>query len=541
MPGMDGLDLLKEVRDRSDVPFILLTGQGDEEVASELISEGGTDYLRKKTGTHQYDVLVNRIRNAVERSRALDKLRESEQKYRTLVEQSHDAVYISRGRDLLFVNDRVTEITGYERKKLLEMNAFELIHPEDRERVKEIGELRLDGEDVPNEYEARIVTKEGETRYCKFSVHLIKYRGELASMGSVTDITERKERERELEMYGRMLNTVPDMVYALDTEGRIIVANNSASEITGYTADEAMGKHVSLVMDEEDVSRIERIIKDLLEEGGGKSTFEFELVTKNGERIPCEGHMTPLLSEGEFQGTLGVVRDISETKEREKELQRQNEQLEEFVSVVSHDLRNPLSVAKGYVELSLESVNDAESRDYLREVDDALDRMNQLIEDLLTLVRQGKTVGERKDVDVGDIARRAWSNVETNGADLVVECDASVEADESRLMQMFENLFRNSVEHGGAAIRNDGDSTHTVTVRVGCDDESFYVEDTGPGIPKEERDSVLEHGYTTSDGGTGLGLSIVMSIANAHGWDVEVGESPEGGARFDVLLDPDKS
>ncbi|MDY7083447.1 MAG: ATP-binding protein, partial [Halobacteria archaeon] len=112
------------------------------------------------------------------------------------------------------------------------------------------------------------------------------------------------------------------------------------------------------------------------------------------------------------------------------------------------------------------------------------------------------------------------------------------EADRGRLLHVFENLFRNSVEHGG----ND------VTIRVGdlpdiheeTDEEDddqrygFFIEDDGPGIPEEERDDVLEHGYTTSSSGTGFGLSIVRSIVEAHGWEIDVSESEEGGARFEI-------
>ncbi|MDY7081851.1 MAG: HAMP domain-containing sensor histidine kinase, partial [Halobacteria archaeon] len=127
------------------------------------------------------------------------------------------------------------------------------------------------------------------------------------------------------------------------------------------------------------------------------------------------------------------------------------------------------------------------------------------------------------------------------GADLEVEEDVSLRADRGSLLQMFENLFRNSVEHGSTSnstgsndsVEHGGDKI-TVTVGELENYEGFYVEDDGKGIPKDRQNQVLEQGYTTSDEGTGLGLSIVREIADAHGWDIEVGKSEKGGARFEV-------
>ncbi|MDY7081065.1 MAG: HAMP domain-containing sensor histidine kinase, partial [Halobacteria archaeon] len=119
----------------------------------------------------------------------------------------------------------------------------------------------------------------------------------------------------------------------------------------------------------------------------------------------------------------------------------------------------------------------------------------------------------------------AWENVDTRDSELQIESDGIVmDGDSGRLLNLFENLFRNSVEHNAS----------TVEVRVGATDGGFYVEDTGEGIAPDDRDDVLEHGYTTSQEGTGLGLSIVNDIVEGHGWSLEIGESDEGGVRFEV-------
>ena len=225
-----------------------------------------------------------------------------------------------------------------------------------------------------------------------------------------------------------------------------------------------------------------------------------------------------------------------ELRRSRDELERQNERLEAFTEVVSHDLRNPLNVAEGRVALASEECDS----DHLDDVRRAHDRMGDLIEDLLTLARGGDGVGEMEPVDLATFPERCWGTVGgTDGARLVVDADLTIRADRSRLRQLFENLMRNGVEHGSTSERTQsGDAidhgSAGVTVTVGELDDGFYVADDGPGIPESERDEVFEAGYSTSEDGNGFGLSIVKEIAEAHGWAIDVGEHDGGGARFEV-------
>jgi len=151
--------------------------------------------------------------------------------------------------------------------------------------------------------------------------------------------------------------------------------------------------------------------------------------------------------------------------------------------------------------------------------------MERLIDDLLVLARQGQAIDSREVVSLAAIVENCWEMVDHKNAALVVEDDLSFAVDPDRLQQLFENLFRNAIEHG------DGD----VTIRIGkLDGEGFYVEDDGPGIPEDKREVVFDSGFTTNRDGTGFGLAIVKEIVEAHGWTVAVTDSDEGGARFEV-------
>jgi PAS domain S-box-containing protein len=238
------------------------------------------------------------------------------------------------------------------------------------------------------------------------------------------------------------------------------------------------------------------------------------------------------------EAALEAAERASELRSRRDELERQNERLDEFASVVSHDLRNPLSVLKGSLELAAETGDVA----HVGRARDAADRMEALIEDLLTLSRAGESVDERERVALGPLVTSAAESVPDHETVTVdVSPEHVVLADVGRLRQLLENLLRNSVEHGSTGSRQRaGDSDEhadpngPVTVTVGTLPDGFYVADDGRGIPPEEREKVFEHGYTSGEGGTGFGLHIVRRIAEAHGWTVSITESQTGGTRFEV-------
>lgn len=150
--------------------------------------------------------------------------------------------------------------------------------------------------------------------------------------------------------------------------------------------------------------------------------------------------------------------------------------------------------------------------------------MNTLIEDLLTLARGDETVTDLERVDLAAIAEESWATVKTAGATLAITTDRTIEADESRLKQIFENLVGNVIEHGG----------EDVTVTVGSLDDGFYIEDDGPGIAEDARDNVFDAGFSTTEAGTEFGLRIVEQVVEDHGWEVAVADSSEGGARFEI-------
>ncbi len=423
--------------------------------------------------------------------------------------------------------------------------AIEFYHPEDRDTIRAALDRAVeDGEGY--DHRLRIVRPDGETRHVRTVGEPVLEDGETRLVhGVFRDVTDQVERERVLT--------------ELHDVGLSLQRSDTFEEVAQRTVDaaaEVLDLDLSVLSREDDgvlrtVATSEELPPDATRaipvgEGlAGRSYRTGEsLLVDDAREHPAVDDDTeyrstisvPVGEHGNFQAVarepgafdeddLELVEVLADRAtsaldrvEREAELRRENDRLEEFASVVSHDLRNPLEVALGRTALLREKLDS----EHVRETADALDRMTAIVEDTLTLARQGRTVGDTERVSLTALVGRCWDTVDTAGATLEVEDDMVVRADGDRLRNVFENLFRNAVTHGGEGV----------TVRVGRTEGGFYVEDDGPGIPAEERDAVFDPGQTGADG-TGFGLTIVKRIAGAHGWDVRVVDGDEGGARFE--------
>ena len=352
------------------------------------------------------------------------------------------------------------------------------------------------------------------------------------------------------EMFEEMVETVGVGVGIYGADGRYLYVNRAYTDLLECDRESLAGTPIWEVVPEFDRERFEDYW-DSFEGGETRTTqtvHEFE-----GTAVPVSVVTTRKTIEGATYH-FGTIRDITDLRERERELEAQNERLEAFTGVLSHDLRNPLSVANGYVELLSEDID----RDELELVDSALDRMGILIDDLLRLAREGQTIDDPAPVSLTAVAAAARNTVDTEGATIAIGDDIRFMADESRFQQLLENLMRNAVEHGSTSpdsearrdavehgstspdseARRDavehGGGDVTVTVGALPDEPGFYVEDDGPGIPPEDRETIFYPATSDSGPGLGLGLAIVKEVVDAHGWDVAVTESADGGARFEV-------
>lgn len=215
------------------------------------------------------------------------------------------------------------------------------------------------------------------------------------------------------------------------------------------------------------------------------------------------------------RGTVILLQEVTTLQHKQQELQETTDRLETLSHAIAHDLRNPLVIAEGYIDLAREGDDEAIDR-----VDEALGHMDEIIEQTLSVVDLIESETNTKPVSIEQAARQTWRAINPRDATLDVISDTRVEANPAGLQRIFENLFRNALEYAG----------DDPSVTVAGVDGGFVVADDGPGIPPDERTAVFRRGYSTE--GTGIGLSIVKTITRVHGWDVGLAESTDGGTAF---------
>lgn len=312
-------------------------------------------------------------------------------------------------------------------------------------------------------------------------------------------------------------------IFKLDAVGRVETWSDASSALYGFDAADVLGEHVEVLFadTEEPTPDMVAVLAESTDEAQEVAGWNRRA---DGSIFWATLTLSPLFEDGSsdsFDGHAVVAQDRTESRQYEQMLERQNDRIKEFTDIIAHDLRNPLSVIDGRLELYRDTRDDA----HITYIEETTDRMERLVDDLLRVARQGEVVADPEPTDLEDVVIAAWEGTgrPSDDATLIYEAVPTVGADNDRLLELFENLFRNSVEHGGS----------DVTVRVGPLEGGFFVADDGPGIPADFRDDVFDHGFTTSDDGSGYGLSIVRTIGNAHGWDASATEGPDDGARFE--------
>ncbi len=342
-------------------------------------------------------------------------------------------------------------------------------------------------------------------------------------------ILAEQKRNAERDRLATLFENIPDAGVAFEyRHGEPIIkrVNTAFERVFGYEETTVLGKSLDeFILPTDDPlkqAEADRLNRRL--QAGDNVRVEVERIAADGSRYFLL-HVVPLQLDAENVNGYAIYTDLTTQKEREQELTAQNKQLDEFASIVSHDLRNPINVASGYLELARETGEDA----YLMQVSDAINRMDTLVGDLLLLARKGTEIQEQTTLDLFSIANQAWDNVDTKEAVLEIDETITLKADRGRLLELFENLFRNAIEHAGPTTK--------VTIGPIDNERGFYVADDGPGIGQESIERIFETGYTTMEDGTGLGLAITERIADAHGWDCTVHTGDVGGARFEFVTD----
>jgi PAS domain S-box-containing protein len=337
----------------------------------------------------------------------------------------------------------------------------------------------------------------------------------------VQELDRTDELEAELALKNRALDAAGLGVVITDAtqdHNPVIYLNEGFEDLTGYDEGEVLGRNCRFLQGEDTDPDTVGAIREAVDAGESIST---DILNYDADGNPFWNllEIFPIPDEtGTITNFVGFQREIPDRRANADEIEAQLDWLGEFGHVLSHDLKTPLSVIQGDLELARRS----DDTERLEDAAEAADRLEALVDNLADVMQQGDLVTDVESVELGEVFR-SWEAFETNPASLDVLDSKSILADRHALVRLADNLVKNTVEHAG-------DET---AMRVGTLSNGFYYEDDGPGIPEGERDDVLKPGFTTKDDGSGFGMVSIKQIALAHGWDITIEGSETGGARFE--------
>ncbi|ELZ38555.1 PAS domain-containing protein [Halorubrum tebenquichense] len=451
--------------------------------------------------------------------------------------------------EVLFAGPSVPDVVGVEREALVGSDLLDRVHPSDRDPVAEA----LSAVAATRTVTHRIRRASGGYAWVESVVD-----EELAEeFGGRVVTVRRVDVDRTFpERYRAFLEYGSDLVTVVDGDGLVVYESPSVEEVLGYEQGSTVGRSPLGYVHPDDRDRVTERFYRALNEPEAAPTLEYRYRTADGDWVWLESRTRSLPADSPVGELLVNSRDVSERKARERRLTDRNERLDRFASIVSHDLRNPLSVIRGSIEMArLRGETDP-----LERGERAVDRIDQLVSELLTLARQGTGMDEPTEFGLASVAHEAWETAAEgdDDAELAVARDARVYGDRGRVRQALENLFRNATEHakpdatdgdgvvaddartdetpaedattdGDGADAADGDADdEALTVLVTATDGGFLVADDGTGVDPDDRESVFDSGFTTRADGTGYGLDIVREVVESHGWEVTLRCESEG-------------
>jgi len=485
-----------------------------------------------------------------------DLLKKVKENFMEIFEYAGDGIVVidKLGR-LILANRKCEEITGYKRENFLGNSIISVIHERHRPKFVKLFIKVLSGERVRGEL--RIINKYGKTVPVEFSSVPIRENGEIIGTFSIIrDITARKRLENKLRKYSVMLKKMlrerireleeikkrysvlveyaGDGVIVIRKDGKISFVNSKFIEMLGYEKNEILGSHFSRFIVPEYIKITSERFRNRLKGEKVPSTYEIELLAKNGEKIPVELNATAVIYEGEIVD-LVVLRDIRERKALQEQILKTQrlEAIKQLATMVAHDLRNPLAGIRNatyYIKRKLGNA-DQTIREMLEIIDREVVFANDIVNDLLDFASDRPL--ELKLESINSLIEETLRLIQIpENIEVIKEFEEipKIYVDANRLKRVFKNLIENSVQ----AMPKGGKLT--IKTRKNEDSVEIIFKDTGVGISKENMKKIFTPFFTTKAKGVGIGLSICKKFVKEHNGEIRV-ESEEGkGSVFTVIL-----
>lgn len=514
-----------------------------------------TEDLKKTTAS--IDELNKEI---AERKQAEDALKESEEKYRTILASIEDGYFeVDIAGNFTFFNDSTCKILGYSKDEMIGMNNQEYIDQESAKKVFKFFNNVYNTGKPDKGFDWEFIRKDGNKGHVETSVSLMKDSEDnsIGFRGILRDVTERKQMEAELIQTRNFLQNILDSsidgITTTDLQGNIIYASPSTKDILGYEQTEIIGKKVRSFYGngKEDAKAI---MKELTEKGELRD-HEMKMIRKDGELIDINLSLSASLlkdEKGEVIGTLGIYRDITEKNKLEAQLAQAQrmEALGTLAGGIAHNFNNILMGIQGNASLILlETDPNHPTYKRLKNIEKQVQNGSKLTSQLLGYAREGRY--EIKPISFNQLVKDTSDTFGMTKKDIKVHQQLAdnlhgIIADQGQIEQVLLNLFVNAADampKGGDLFLHTTDITHKdMTDKPYKPKPGNYVlltvRDTGVGMDKKTMERIFDPFFTTKGlaKGTGLGLASVYGIIKAHGGYIDVGSKKGRGTTFEIYL-----
>ncbi len=503
-------------------------------------------------------------------------LRESEEKYRTLINSATEAIIVAQDGIFKFVNPKGEELYGRSQEELASKPLDHFIHAEDREMVRDRHERRLKGEKLPTTYPFRIITKAGETTWVELNVTPFSWDNRPATLCFMANINDKKQAENALkeseDKYRSIIESVEEGYYEIDFQGNFVFLNESLERIFSRPESELIGRFIGDFTDKANRKIGIDAFTEVYETGNSLKGFEWEIFHKDGGKKYVSASVSLMTdSKGNKKGLRGIIRDVTQRKKDEEKLEVYTEKLRttnieldeaiqvaenatkaksEFLANMSHELRTPLNAIIGFSEQMTEPDFDLEKLgEYTKIIENSGKHQLRVVNEILDIskIEAGKLELEKIPFNLDALLKDVQSTGRTilksrNKSDVVfnVNCQNSISdfimGDPTKFRQVLLNFL-------GNATRFTKKGSINIDVRL-RDEKTLecYVEDTGIGIPKDRLGTIFEPfqqvdaSTTRKYGGTGLGLDLNKKLIKLWGGEIWVDSIQGKGSKFTFTM-----
>lgn len=564
LPGMNALEFVKKIRQelKLDIPIILVTGQGNEEVAIEALKLGANDYLSKSENYYfRLPSLINSVYQHGELIKKQAALVESESKYRLLADNSGDVIFVlDMDLNYTYLSPSVKTLRGYEPEEAIKQKLTEVLTADSYRKItKTIAEIISENNDssnipvLPKIIELEMIKKDNTTVWTEVKASLIldDQKNKIGILGSTRDISVRKLAIDELRKRSQAVEQSPASIMITDPEGAIEYINPKFTEFSGYTFDEVRGKNPRILRSgytscEQYATLWQTILS------GGEWKGEFYNKRKDGSLFWESASISPITNkEGQITHFLAIKEDITEKKKTLQELIMAKEKAEEsdhlksaFLANMSHEIRTPMNGILGFAELLKEpELTGEEQKYYIDIIEKSGQRMLNIINDIVDIskIESGQMNISKTKTNVNEQIKYIYQffkpEVEKKGIQFIFNNSlpdkmANLETDQQKLYTILSNLVKNAIKYTDSGTIEYGYNLKGAD-SVESYELEFFVKDTGVGIAKNRQTAIFER-FIQSDifdkkalQGAGLGLSIAKAFVEMQGGKIWV-ESEEG-------------